>query len=531
MLSTIAALYAVASSWLSPIAYSPDSPDGTSTTYERDRVARRSLANGKDFQGVGSSPRGELSGATSEHSARPPNDQFEELRTSPVDSLRRSGKTVLRDAATSPGEPGLLPPSDMYNGDDTGTDGVRHIGSCMSVVSSDADADGHVSRGVRSPTSNVDTASTAVNARNREKGMKDVATSTADIDHARDCSPSVQRGVEEMKDERECRGLNVDRAMPPACPPSLEKGNGLALPESPYVDVKENIELRKRAERAERELEKTRQRLQRTLEGGAAGQASVDTAFNRAEKCNGGVGHEDETESTPSLQRGRNYSRRRRSAHRSVPAAMGTKARISSRNAKNNRSRDVPEDSSSSDSIEGQRRYSSDDNREGSLGRQAQSVQDYKSTKHDKKKSRRSRRRHSIAPESRSTGGGAKVDARENLVKGKEDVDSHRRERKERRGRVELRASDLRRMREVIARLKITTALLHAERAKRAHAHVGDEEGNSDALAQENAILRRKLYGLMKLEELEGRAMEKNLLPLTGGELSGGDFFPREALK
>lgn len=531
MLSTIAALYAVASSWLSPVVYSPDSTDGTSPTHERDRVARRSLANRKDFQGVGSSPRGDLSGATSEHSARPPNDHLEELRTNHVDSLRGSGETVLRDAATSPDEPGLLIPRDVYNADDdTGTNGVRHIGGCIVAVSNDADDDGHVSRGVRSRTSNVDTASAAVNARNLEKGMRDIATSTADIDHARDCSPSVQRSVEETKEGNEYRGLNVDRAMPPVCPPSLEKGNGVALPEGPYVAMKENIELRKRAERAEQELEETRQRLQRTLEGGAAGQANVDTAVNRAEECNGGVGH-DETLSSPSLQRGRNYSRRRRSAHRSVPAAMGTKARISSRNAKNKRCRNVPEDSSSSDSIERQRRYSSDDNREGSLGRQAQSVQDYKSNEHDRHKSRRSRRRHSIAPESRSTGGGAKVDTREDPGKGKEEVDSHPRGRKERRGRVELRASDLRRMREVIARLKITTALLHAERAKRAHAHVGDEEGNSEALVQENAILRRKLYGLMRLEELEGRAMEKNLLPLTAGELSSGDLFPREALK
>lgn len=415
----------------------------------------------------------------------------------------------------------------------------------MSSVSSDADARGHVSGGVRSPTSDVDTTSAAVNARNREKAtdssnkvMQDVATSTADIDRARDHSRSSQRGVMETKDQSEGRGLNVDQAIRPACPPGREeKGNGGALPEGPFVAVKENIELRKRAERAERMLEKTRQRLQRALEGhgaaaaAASGQASVDTAVNRAEEYNGGVGHEGERVSTPTLQRGRNYSRRRRSAHRSVPAAMGTKARISSRNAKNNRSRDVREDSSSSDSCGGQRRYSSDDNGEGSLRRQTQSVQDLEPTEHVRHESRRSRRRHSIAPESRSTSDAAKVHTGEDFGKGKEDVDSHPRERKERLGRVELSASDLRRMREVIARLKITTALLHAERARRAHAHVGDEEGKTEALAQENAILRRKLYGLMKLEELEGRAMEKKLLPLTGGGMAGGDFFPRETLE
>lgn len=115
---------------------------------------------------------------------------------------------------------------------------------------------------------------------------------------------------------------------------------------------------------------------------------------------------------------------------------------------------------------------------------------------------------------------------------------------------VELRASDLARMREVVARLRIATFQLEAERAGRLDSTlpVTAEEGapacppsvvaagargvageaEADALVRENATLRRKLCGLVALEELEGRAVQKGLLPLTGGGEPGAEFFPRD---
>lgn len=122
---------------------------------------------------------------------------------------------------------------------------------------------------------------------------------------------------------------------------------------------------------------------------------------------------------------------------------------------------------------------------------------------------------------------------------------------RQRRRVVELRASDLARMREVVARLRIATFQLEAERAGRLDSTlpVTVEEGaraippsavaagargvageaEADALVRENASLRRKLCGLVALEELEGRAVKKGLLPLTGGGEPGAEFFPGDA--
>lgn len=123
--------------------------------------------------------------------------------------------------------------------------------------------------------------------------------------------------------------------------------------------------------------------------------------------------------------------------------------------------------------------------------------------------------------------------------------------------RAQLRSSDLVRMREVVARLRAVTAQLEEERAKSSgvpgrvteegqsrlpHAVVYGsnrrppiapyirKEGESGereaaALLQENANLRRKLRGLVALEELEGRAVSRGLSPLTGEGEPGADFF------
>lgn len=52
-------------------------------------------------------------------------------------------------------------------------------------------------------------------------------------------------------------------------------------------------------------------------------------------------------------------------------------------------------------------------------------------------------------------------------------------------------------------------------------------EAEAAALIRENTSLRRKLNGLVALEELEGRAVRRGLLPLTGGGgiLPEGDLF------
>ena len=150
----------------------------------------------------------------------------------------------------------------------------------------------------------------------------------------------------------------------------------------------------------------------------------------------------------------------------------------------------------------------------------------------------------------------------------------------------ELRASDLARMREVVARLRVATRELEAERARRrvdqvhaaptrafagggvdeeiaaaaaaaapilqdececsqqrphlprvmAPAGVGQggaaavtaaesEEESAAVLLRENASLRRRLFGLAAVEELETRAVREGLLPLTGGGAPGGDLF------
>lgn len=143
----------------------------------------------------------------------------------------------------------------------------------------------------------------------------------------------------------------------------------------------------------------------------------------------------------------------------------------------------------------------------------------------------------------------------------------------------QLRASDVARMRQVVERLRVATHELEAERAGRAETpdRAGEEteaslprpaqrsggvvherggtqqplptmppnvasrgggtpaaaaaverEQEAAALVRENANLRRRLFGLVMLEELEGRAVREGLLPLTGGGGVADDMFPSD---
>lgn len=157
----------------------------------------------------------------------------------------------------------------------------------------------------------------------------------------------------------------------------------------------------------------------------------------------------------------------------------------------------------------------------------------------------------------------------------------------------ELRASDLARMRQVVARLRVATRELEAERAGRADdaqeaqaraaaggvaeetavaarkeaalltrpacsstaaalqdkrcfrqrparvtapgmgqdggggvaVAVAENEEEAAVLLRENASLRRRLFGLAAVEQLETRAAREGLLPLTGGRDPGGEMF------
>lgn len=350
---------------------------------------------------------------------------------------------------------------------------------------------------------------------------------------------------------------------------------------------KEYAKLRDRAERAERMLEITRGRLCRARDDGASSAAAAAAATTTAAAADHveddgddyGDGSDDsgkyvapdtrhrEDEPVLTCRRGSRRRHRERSAERVAPITAATAAkpifrRSSSVDGSGFEKHDSPTrnfgSASSSDIWDGQGHYHTDDAGEprrrparGQIGQRG-------------RKEHRRRRRHSSSrctsssearPEERGQGG-----EREGSDGERKDGGGEPKRRRSKR-RQQLRASDLTRMREVIARLRITTAELEAERAHRldapsagvmergAHSpsvnavyaggddssmsrQVGgegrgpSEEGvEAAALQRENANLRRKLFGLMALEELEGRAVEKGLLPLTGGGVSGGDFF------
>eukprot|EP00903_Cladosiphon_okamuranus_P014984 g13868.t1 len=174
------------------------------------------------------------------------------------------------------------------------------------------------------------------------------------------------------------------------------------------------------------------------------------------------------------------------------------------------------------------------------------------------------------------------------------DVTNQESQQQPRREQQELRASDIARMRKVVARLRFATRELEAERARRrmdaqaaparvvtvgleqeeeeetagmreallsrrpasvatpavlreecgcsqrptrvmtpagighdggVAAAVVESEKEAAVLLRENASLRRRLFGLAAVEELETRAVREGLLPLTGGGAPGGDLF------
>lgn len=358
-------------------------------------------------------------------------------------------------------------------------------------------------------------------------------------------------------------------------------------------------ELRDRAERAERMLETTRARLCRALEDGASNAAAAAAATTTAAAAAAanevnaatttadyhvegdgddyGDGSDDSGEHVASdwryredesVSTSRRESRRRyrgRSAERLAPIAAATAAKPNYRRSSSvdgsgveKRNSPTRNYASSSDIWDGQGHYHTDDAGERRRRPAREQTGQRVRKEHRRRRHHPSSRRTSSSearPEDRGQAG-----KREGSGGDRKDGGGEPKRRRSKR-RQQLRASDLTRMREVIARLRITTAELEAERAHRLGAtaagamergaHVpsdnavyasdddssmarqagGEGAGPSEegaeavALQRENANLRRKLFGLMALEELEGRAVEKGLLPLTGGGVTGGDFF------
>lgn len=187
-------------------------------------------------------------------------------------------------------------------------------------------------------------------------------------------------------------------------------------------------------------------------------------------------------------------------------------------------------------------------------------------------------------------GGGGGGHGRGRRCRGGQGAITREDEQRPRQEKQELRASDLARMREVVARLRFATRELEAERADRVGAQVAlarvttaaggaeeeaveetdplftrrpvgdastaaavlqderacsqrpargmapgvgrgggiavvESEDEAAALLRENASLRRRLFGLAAVEELETRAVREGLLPLTGGGAPGADLF------
>lgn len=408
------------------------------------------------------------------------------------------------------------------------------------------------------------------------------------------------------------------------------------------ADVKEvegNAKLRKRADRAERMLEATRERLNRALEDGvsnaaagataataasasvpavAADSVSGDSAEGKGDAC--ANRHDEEERSSVFI------GRRRPPLSGESESSNGTTDRsrqhyhrrsTSTRRRKNRNKKDetipflqtggrqpyLDTDSSSHAvsalSLGGY--YSSDGvDRRG---------RDLRSTRPLGLSSRGERgddfdarqpRTASAAPGNRRTRSQRYSD--EDDRAGADERGAGSSDRRRRRGRTELRASDLARMREVVAQLRIATAQLEAERCRRPASapeqyrvvrersgyrerghgqkwerhlpplpgaskercrtispprglHDGGRgsalptessaagkdgvcggraaaEAEAAALIRENASLRKKLNGLVALEKLEGRAVRRGLLPLSGGGgvVPEGDFFSSHSL-
>lgn len=439
------------------------------------------------------------------------------------------------------------------------------------------------------------------------------------LDGRRDSqSPSVSNDVHKFQQELHHRDSTTLLPRPVNFVSTRESNSAAA----------EDEMLRKRAERAERMLEVTRERLYRALKDGAANAAAA-TAAAAVTEANptvdgkgGGRGGDggrlaaaskesSDEEAKGSGDGGRRIRRRRgrgsageglaspTTIRRSTPTSRGRSSSSGeteeveerARQEDLRRSRRVVEEPWSSSGLswrdrdqghENKKYYSSDgatattsaeQRRRGrQLGEAAGSEGRRAEQEHRGHHGQR-RRRHSsmsarrAAPASRDDdgrfdehatrrggegggGGGGDCSGGEEEMRGSNAKKRLRPGR--RRGRVvELRASDLARMREVVARLRIATFQLEAERAGRLDGAVpvSTEEGGrgrgrvppapvvapgargvageaeADALVRENTSLRRKLCGLVALEELEGRAVQKGLLPLTGGGEPGEEYF------
>lgn len=369
--------------------------------------------------------------------------------------------------------------------------------------------------------------------------------------------------------------------------------------------------LRKRAERAERLLEVTRERLRRALEDGAANAAAAVTEANLTTDGEGagggGGGGKDGRFAAAWMENGGEEAKRSDDGVRRVrrrrgrgAAPEGSASPLTLRSTPTSRGRssssgetEEVEERTRQEDVRGGRRaeepwssgfswrdrghkkkyYSSDGATAASAEQRRRRRQLGGATDPEERRGERRgnhsqrRRRHSSMSVRRAApvlhedddGGFDEPGTRrgrgsgdgEDEMRGSNTTRSLRPGRRRRRRVVELRASDLARMREVVARLRIATFQLEAERAGRLDSTlpVTVEEGarafppsavaegargvageaEADALVRENASLRRKLRGLVALEELEGRAIKKGLLPLTGGGEPGAEFFPRDA--
>lgn len=405
-------------------------------------------------------------------------------------------------------------------------------------------------------------------------------------------------------------------------------------------EVEENAKLRKRADRAERMLEATRERLSRALEDGASNAAAGATAVTAASASVAAVAADsvggDSAEGKGDACASRDGRERRSSTfsnRRRIPLSgeleggdgpMGRSRQHyhrRSRSTATRRRKNRNGDDETMQSVQSGRRQPNSDTDSSSQLVSASSLGGYFSSdgvergewnlrskrplrlssrgeRGDDFDARRSRTA-SAAPDHRRTQ--PQRFSSEDDRAGADGRGAGPSDRRRGRGRTELRASDLARMREVVAQLRIATAQLEAERCRRpasapeqyrivgkGSGYRGREEGQewerhlpplagagtercrttsprgvhcggrgsavrtessvagtdgvcggraaaeaeAAALMRENASLRKKLNGLVALEKLEGRAVRRGLLPLSGGGgiLPEGDLFPSHSL-
>lgn len=394
--------------------------------------------------------------------------------------------------------------------------------------------------------------------------------------------------------------------------------------------AQENASLRKRADKAERLLEATRDRLSSALEDGAlsaatttaaavaaaVAAASGNAAAAAATEYDDSSNHHSNTrkargrsieEVTPAVLHpdagmGRRHLNRRRSA--TTTARYGMRRRDGDGVISDQHGRSLSCGTESSDlrcHVGGY--HSSDGGVERQRTRRSELGADSRVRKYEGSRGRRrpssatgvktSRQRQGRSDADGQAGGGRQIERQE-------------------RGQAELRASELARMREDVGKLRTATGQLEAKRARRSSRPMAQAQGGGGVqrggrghlfqpggvvgvdmagavaageggfrgglrvssaqrapegrswsdqnvydygggrvsatvgggsmvcdgraaaeaeaavLMRANASLRKKLNGLVALEELEGRAIRRGLLPLTGQEglLPGGDFFP-----